>query len=97
MVSGFFLAFCAAGLLILLKWAMDYRVRRRRWSWGLDEGDVRVAGECEVRGRGSGRGRSRSLERRMCKSLRISIDGAERGWKEAGRVIRIREDDWKWR
>src|SRR5271167_2057854 len=33
-ISGLFLSLCVVGLLLVLKWAMDYSVKRRRLGWG---------------------------------------------------------------
>jgi hypothetical protein len=40
MISGFFLLACVLGMLGLLKWAVDERMRRRRWAWGLELGEA---------------------------------------------------------
>ncbi len=37
-VSGFFLLGCVLGILGLIKWAMEERMRRRRWSWSVEKG-----------------------------------------------------------
>ncbi len=49
-------------LLLLLKWAMDERMRRRRWSLGLDVGDE-LRNSNGVRGFGKG-SRMQRLRRR---------------------------------
>jgi hypothetical protein len=40
---------------VLLKWAIDERMRRRRWSWGLDRSDE-VRSFDEARGLGKAKG-----------------------------------------
>jgi hypothetical protein len=55
MISGFFLGLCVLGMLLLLKWAMGKRMRRRRWSWGLDPSDeVRDSEEARHFGKAKG-------------------------------------------
>lgn len=75
-VSAFFLGLCLVAMLCVIKWSMDYRLRRRRWSWGLDPDDaIRESDRGRVFGAG-GMGNGRKL------------DKIELGWRRVRTVMR---------